>query len=422
VVGLAAAVVTAVHPVVGLLAFQVITYIRPGDFSLALAALPIAKVVGGGTLVIVLIRGAITKSFKFKYVQTYLLLGFLGALFLSVPLSYWPGRSLEVSLDFVKTIIFFLLFVNLVRDLRILQVITKLTLGCLLVLAASSVLNSVGAAGRVGTSIGSGLFGDANDSAQLFVAAIPLIGLWRLSRNPRLWTKVLTGGSLALLLTATVLTQSRGGFLGLMAVILVYFVKKRNFVKGLVAVAFLASAIFMLAPSSITERYRTIQTYGEDASANARLLTWQAGMNMLLTRPFTGVGAGAFEIAFGMAYKPEAYRAGKWNAPHNTLVQVAGETGFPGLLFFVSLLGYAVVQLRRIRPAGTESQQQTVKTLSHVYFASFVGWAVCAFFLTQAFNPYLYFLIAAGLVLNRINQNLAEAENVSREALPVRSR
>src|SRR6185436_10081494 len=67
-------------------------------------------------------------------------------------------------------------------------------------------------------------------------------------------------------------------------------------------------------------------------SRAARETVMQEGINTFLEHPITGVGAGQFKN-----YNPPG-RKERWRETHNSLIQVAAETGIVGLLAFVFLV------------------------------------------------------------------------------------
>lgn len=75
-----------------------------------------------------------------------------------------------------------------------------------------------------------------------------------------------------------------------------------------------------------------------DSSSQVRLVVWQAGLKMIKDYPF-GVGYGVFP--FYLHYYSDVI---KFRAAHNTYLQLAAETGIPGLLSFMLFLGCIGVQ------------------------------------------------------------------------------
>lgn len=405
-----AAVVTLAYPMVGLMAFIALNFIRPSDWIAGLGTIPLAKLVGGGTLLAVLVRYLPDRDFRFNYRQTWLLAGFAATLFISIPFSFWAGRSIELSSDFLKIVIYYLIFINIVRTPKALRIASAVTLLCVAVLGYSVIKGYLGGAFRAGAEIGAGVFGDANDVAQVFVAILPLAVFWKL-RSP--FTSIWFWAFTAFFSVATILTQSRGGLLGLAAVIFFMLTRGRNKLVGAAMFAVVAVVVAVSLPSQFTDRYKSIGTYEEDASAMGRIYAWEAGLKMMMTRPLTGVGIGCFEVAFGTAYRPAGFFSNKWMAPHNTLVQIGGETGLIGLTLWLALFFTCVVVLRRLKPAGTEKEQIETDQARDALLISFLGFGVTAFFLTQGLSYLFYFLIAATVCV--VEMNRAAGERVAGE-------
>ena len=123
----------------------------------------------------------------------------------------------------------------------------------------------------------------------------------------------------------------------------------------------------------------------------------------MLDHPFLGVGAQAFGIAEGTlapeAARLEEYGKGfKWSTAHNAFVEVGAEIGVFGLLLFVGLFVGAFRILARVRRGPLREGALLARALT----ASLVGFAVTAFFLSQAYSAYFYTLLGMTLGLARV--------------------
>ncbi len=390
-------------PVVGLIGFIIISFIRPADIVPSLGTIPLAKLIGGGTFLAVILKHIRSKDILFKYKQTYLLAALTIILFISVPLSFWPTRSLEISMDFTKILLFFLIFINIVRDLKTLKIVSLVAVACMCVLCYSTIQSYLDGSLRAAATIGAGLFGDSNDVALVLVTSIPLVGFLKLNRKKKVSINILYWSIVSFLTAGVVVTESRGGLLGLIAVLFLTFIRGRNKLKGILILLIAGLLIIPFLPSDISERYKTIGEYGDDPSAMNRLYAWQAGLDMMISRPFYGVGIGAFEAAFGTEFKPDGFNSARWMAPHNTLVQIGAETGIIGLSIFLYLYIFCMLQLKRMRIEQTGIDSKRAAQARDILFTGFVGFAICAFFLTQALNYILYFLVASTICLRNIN-------------------
>ena len=396
------------RPKIGLVLFVILSLIRPADTFPILAAIPLAKLIGGLTLISIILKYIMTKEIVLGSRQMLLLLVFSSTLFISVPFSFWPSASLEVALDFLKILLFYFIFVNVVKELSFLRTVSLVALACIIILCLSTIYAySIGSETRAASIIGSGTFGDANDLALILVVGMPLAGFLKLGWKPGLIRNALHWGIILLLIAGIVTTGSRGGLLGLIAILSIYIFTGRSKIPGIMMLILIAILFFIFVPSDLNERYSSISHYEEDASAMGRINAWKAGLKMMATRPLNGVGAGCFGMAYGTAYQPGGGQ-GRWTAPHNTLIQVGGETGLIGLAAFLYLYFFCLIRLKNLNPPLQTQAGVKILETKNIIIASLIGFGICAFFLTQAFNYMYYFLVASTFSLENINARLQE--------------
>ncbi len=180
-------------------------------------------------------------------------------------------------------------------------------------------------------------------------------------------TVVSTAG-LALLI---VITQSRGAFIGLVIAFVFMVVRSRSRTRlirfGVAAVL----GIVLLAPGAVWDRFSRMkylfntETIGEaDGSAEQRYVLLQIASAIARDNLVTGVGLGAYSEAHGVyaEERPEwAIGSGNRDA-HNMYVNLVAETGLPGLVLFIGMLGSTLIRAMRIesslrRHAPNEAEQ-----------------------------------------------------------------
>ena len=139
-----------------------------------------------------------------------------------------------------------------------------------------------------------------------------------------------------LIFMADLLTFSRGGYIGLIAGVLFFGCvcfwradKKAAFVSGLFA-AILALAL--LLPNPVASRFDS-SFNPEEGSNVGRLSMWETARQIILTKPFLGVGIGNFSLAVDqkVSYRNSIYA-------HNTYLDIAAETGLLNALVWVGIL------------------------------------------------------------------------------------
>jgi putative inorganic carbon (HCO3(-)) transporter len=191
-----------------------------------------------------------------------------------------------------------------------------------------------------------GTFYNPNVFAGFLMLAIPLsISALLAARSGII--RILCGYALLTLITALVLTGSRGGWLAFLLSAVVFGPllgvalgrRRQGAVAGLVAVVVLVGLAIALPPL----RVRLLTSFSAQEHSNRfRLLTWEAALQMVLDRPVQGFGPGSFELAF-----PKYAIGGYTRMAHENYLQIAAETGLPGLLAFVWLLGAFIFSTTR---------------------------------------------------------------------------
>jgi O-antigen ligase len=134
---------------------------------------------------------------------------------------------------------------------------------------------------------------------------------------------------------------------------------------------------------------------------------WQRGIGYMLAYPVFGVGANNFNAAEGMlspfAQRQQLGRGVKWNAAHNSYVQVGAELGIPGLLMFIGMFASAFAALRRSsRRVGIARSDNAGPELTQAISASLVGFVVGAVFLSLAYSEILFTLLALAVALQKV--------------------
>lgn len=248
---------------------------------------------------------------------------------------------------------------------------------------------------------------DPNDICVILIIALPLTLLvLQTARGFQRWL----AGAIVLASGATVaLSGSRGGFLGLGAVVLALFCFANNVSlrKRVWFALALAAALVLAAPQGYWEQMKTILEPKEDYnwdSKDGRMEIWKRGMGYMLRFPLTGVGINNFGRAEGTISEKARYHVPgtglRFSAPHNSWVQAGAELGIPGLVLWLSLsLGniIGVVRLRRRLPArwarGTEEERYLHALTLYLPIAIF-GFLVTSSFVSFAYLDPLYILVA----------------------------
>ncbi|MDY6978295.1 MAG: O-antigen ligase family protein [Pseudomonadota bacterium] len=192
---------------------------------------------------------------------------------------------------------------------------------------------------------------------------------------------------------------------------------------GWLAGGFVLSTLYIqLIGGSGRDIFSRMATLGDpETSGNPRFALWQPAWEMLQTQPFSGIGLGAFFLKLPASSSLEDKSAGYY--VHNDYLQIATETGLPGLFFLLLVIGVLIWQflrlVRRYRAKGVSdnteplqpaSNGSTTISLSAYFEAVGLFSALLAFGLHSAFTYNFYVLplmIVAGLYLARLDRLFA---------------
>lgn len=184
-----------------------------------------------------------------------------------------------------------------------------------------------------------------NDLALVLSFPISFAAGLALTQGRGRFSRLLEAVGYFVIASAILATQSRGGLLAILAVSGVfglYKIKSKLLLISLGGIALIA----LLAMAGISDRSSGgAAEDGIDESAKGRLYAWEAEFNMANTHPLTGVGLNNFTSNY-FFYSP--HWDGMNHAVHSTWFGVVAETGYVGLIVFVTLAVKLVVGMRRL--------------------------------------------------------------------------
>jgi hypothetical protein len=142
----------------------------------------------------------------------------------TVPFSIWPGNALELFVDsYLKMVIVFILMMNTLTTRKRLEQFIWLVVCCCGYHAARAAFDyargvNLVEGGRVAGAV-SGIFGNPNDLALNMVTFMPAALMVALTRRHPAWRRLTAAAIAALMLATVVFTKSRGGALGMGAML-----------------------------------------------------------------------------------------------------------------------------------------------------------------------------------------------------------
>jgi O-antigen ligase len=346
-------------------------------------------------------------------------LAFLGLALISFVFSVYKSETLSESYGIAVCLLSFVVLVKITqsaRDVRRLLWALCLAAGAL---ALAVVFTYSSGRARINENF------DPNDLAYGLVTLLPVMRA--LAATVKRGAIFLHGLTIAAVI-AILLTGSRGGAIGLgmVALLLVAFplsFNKSGELKGfrigrLIAAVCLITAIGVALwshlPADSRAQLSTLGDLQNDYNVGdprgGRLAIWTRDSAAVWRRPI-GYGLGSFGYVDGKM-------GGSYRAPHNSFLEALVELGVLGLILFCATYVITIRQLGRVsgmgRRAAPEGDRAALCLYARALRIGLIGNIVCGFFLSQAYAPLLWVLVAVCVALVRVSLPLAVPENASR--------
>lgn len=256
-----------------------------------------------------------------------------------------------------------------------------------------------------------GPLGDPNYFAQSLLIPLP-IAVAMLWTERTWWQRLILLLIIGLLVAANGATYSRGGSLGLIFVlgliVLLQRVKPAYIIGG-------GLGLFLLIGAAAPDYFERVRSIGaarditsesgtDDKAIAGRLGENVAAWNVFIDHPLLGVGPDNFSKYY-MAYADEAGMLlhAEERPAHNLYLQVAADTGLPGLLTYLTVMALSLAQLGRIY-LRLRDKRPTLVHLSAGLLVSILGYMFTGVLLTLAYERYFWSLLALAGVAIMIGQ------------------
>ncbi|MCB1624739.1 MAG: O-antigen ligase family protein, partial [Pseudomonadales bacterium] len=318
--------------------------------------------------------------------------------------SIWRSNSLTFVVNglLVITLVFALIF-KVVRSWTIARALIFTLCASGALLGAAAILGYHGARAEAGVTY------DTNDLAYLLVTTLPLAVALAIDGTG--WRRWLFGSMAGAMIVATLLTESRGGLLGLFAGLLAVLWLRPTAVNAktgamgrisktlvwAVIATLIGVASWPLLPASARERFASLLNIESDYNVQeedvGRTFSWRRNLKAVAKRP----------IGYGVASSSalDLRLGGRFKTAHNSVVQIATELGVLGAFLFLRLYWLAWRQLSaqsaRMRERATASTERIARSdvpvILYALRASLVASFVAGFFLSQGYSYLLYTLL-----------------------------
>jgi putative inorganic carbon (hco3(-)) transporter len=415
------------RPYIFVVAFVIFSFFRIHEAFYALYPLHIPQLLAIASLATLLWHFILSRRIQ-PYWSQELSWFALFFVLVTIGIAFATNRSLAInnwSGVYVKIAIMTLALVWLTREVSDFSLMARMVVLAGMAVGGVALFNKVNGIGLVeGTRVTIGrdfgsILGDPNDLAlvMLFPASFAL----SLMTTPRLQKidRLLGWLGFFVVLGAIIATQSRGGLLGIAAVMGLTATRVIKSKTVLMALGGLALLILFAVAGISGRSSGGASEQGVDESAMGRIYAWGAATKMGITHPLTGVGIDNFYVNY---YRYSSHWDGKNHAVHSTWFSVLAETGLLGLGIFLTLVtvnvrtAYKTIGVIDKQPQQHGRYPPMVCAVAQAVMVGLVGFLISGTFLNQSLNWPFYVLLALNVATARfINKAATKANNCKDE-------
>jgi probable O-glycosylation ligase (exosortase A-associated) len=256
---------------------------------------------------------------------------------------------------------------------------------------------------------------DNNGAGLMLAMGIPLaIGAWEASTKAWKWIFI---AAVPVLMHAVLMSFSRGAMVSLLAAVPLLFFRSRRKRQFSFLLVLLLISVPYLAGKEIQARFFSIEKYETDRSANTRLDSWNAAIEIANDYPVFGVGirnSNLLTIDYG---------TDQGRVIHSQYLALLADAGYPGLaLYLLAIIStfVSIFRTRRTLKARSDPEARRAHSmLNGIEGALFVFCVGATFLALEVFElPYVMVLLGAQISLLA---RLRTAEAPRPAAAPVRT-
>jgi probable O-glycosylation ligase (exosortase A-associated) len=259
-----------------------------------------------------------------------------------------------------------------------------------------------------------GFLADENDWALALAMAVPYPFFLSQSPDCSKPMRILYLAALSVLILGTAFTLSRGGFVGLVVVMvgLLYFSRQR--IRKLLLFIVMAAILVPLVPAKYFGEIQSISDTS-DRTREDRFYSWRRGWEMFLDNPVLGIGAGNYPWKVNeyelrsSEYNPNGRLHGG-RVAHSLYFTLIPELGSVGILIYSTIVVLAIRKLLRLGRVGKSHNSQGIESsdlelLARAMLVSLAGYFISGAFISVLYYPHLWYLIGFLLAVERVTNS-----------------
>lgn len=260
---------------------------------------------------------------------------------------------------------------------------------------------------------------EPNNMSLMIIFSLPLVVYFLLTAR-RAWVRLALLLVIAINVAAVMATFSRGGalILGISTLLILWEFRRLiapRSVGLLLGLGGLALAtLLMLTPEAYVDRVRSLRDF-DDFSLRRRASYLVVTRELVADRPLLGNGPDTFASLYanteiGQSFWRQHKRESPNRDAHNAYIEVLVGSGIIGLVFFLSILAYALHSFTCARKQFLVAGRPHLALLSVAYRTSFLTLLIYLFIYSGVLHKYLLVALAVSQIALRLSRTPSEQE------------
>ncbi len=279
------------------------------------------------------------------------------------------------------------------------------------------------------------LFSDENEYAMLMNLLFPITCFLFVGEENKI-NKIFYLSMSMVFLAGVVISHSRGGFVGLVAIMFFMWIKMtKNMLKSSVIILCVILGLVIIAPASYWEEMSTLRQGTSESTAASRIYFWTIAIRQFIDHPVIGVGVNNYgvwlpdyanrddKLSDGSRVTGYTRRYGR--VAHSLYFTLLAELGILGSVFFALLVYHyfknsihmektftSVNPGKNDKGTNSDGGLRIWRSLNLGLTGGMIGFLVSGAFVSVLFFPYLWVLCALNAALMECSKNIIEEVNV----------
>ncbi len=333
---------------------------------------------------------------------TWMLVAFFGWATLSLLWAPSPSAGTGALTRYAPNILLLPIGYTAVRTKRDLTIVIGAIILGAMVAASFAVLQPPNPEIVVESARATGTIGDPNELASVLLVGLALGAGFAIGRTRLPALRMAAALAVPLCAAGVFLSLSRGGLVALGALMVagtIFAGRWRMAITLMLTVVALGGVFYFTQLAPLPARERVSAAGG----GTGRTDLWTVAWRMVQAHPFNGVGVGNFPntsadytLRPGVIMRTDLIFNQQPFVTHNTYLQILAETGIPGLLLFLGVIGACMNWMLRAARTWARRGNRAMEALARSMFLGLCGMLVADFFISVMYSKLLWVMLALG--------------------------